>query len=281
LNKQNIKRNGVFIQFNSISKVEGLFYVNKHLEQLMFEELKLSCTSGGFGGFLPGMKQIANVAALPGIVGKSIGLPDVHSGYGFAIGNMAAFDTSDPEAIVSPGGVGFDINCGVRLLRTNLSEKEVLPVKEQLAQSLFDHIPVGVGSKGVIPMNPTDLEEALEMGMDWSLREGYSWAEDKEHCEEYGRMLQADASKVSDRAKKRGLPQLGTLGAGNHYAEIQVVDEIYDKFAASKMGIDFKGQVCVMIHCGSRGLGHQVATDALVAMEKVFIHNFLVFKEYF
>jgi tRNA-splicing ligase RtcB len=181
---------------------------------------------------------------------------------------MAAFDMNDPEAIVSPGGVGFDINCGVRLLRTNLSEKDVQPVKEQLAQSLFDHIPVGVGSKGVIPMNAHDLEEALEMGMDWSLREGYSWAEDKEHCEEYGRMLQADPSKVSDRAKKRGLPQLGTLGAGNHYAEIQVVDEIYDKYAASKMGIDFKGQVCVMIHCGSRGLGHQVATDSLVAMEK-------------
>ena len=167
---------------------------------------------------------------------RSVGLPDVHSGYGFAIGNMAAFDMNDPEAIVSPGGVGFDLNCGVRLLRTNLSEKDVQPVKEQLAQSLFDHIPVGVGSKGVIPMNASDLEEALEMGMDWSLREGYSWAEDKEHCEEYGRMLQADPSKVSDRAKKRGLPQLGTLGAGNHYAEIQVVDEIYDKFAASKMG---------------------------------------------
>jgi tRNA-splicing ligase RtcB len=117
-------------------------------------------------------------------------------------------------------------------------------------------------------MNANDLEEALEMGMDWSLREGYSWAEDKEHCEEFGRMLEADPSKVSDRAKKRGLPQLGTLGAGNHYAEIQVVDEIYDKFAANKMGIDFKGQVCVMIHCGSRGLGHQVATDSLVTMEK-------------
>ncbi|CAF0746799.1 unnamed protein product [Didymodactylos carnosus] len=219
--------------------VEGIFYVNAPLEKLMFEELQMSSKYGGVGGFLPGMKQIANVAALPGIVGRSVGLPDVHSGYGFAIGNMAAFDYNDPKAIVSPGGVGFDINCGVRLLRTNLTEKDVQPVKEQLAQN---------------------LEEALEMG--------YSWAEDKEHCEEYGRMLQADPSKVSQRAKKRGLPQLGTLGAGNHYAEIQVVDEIYDKFAAGKMGIDFKGQVCVMIHCGSRGLGHQVATDSLVAMEK-------------
>lgn len=135
----------------------------------MFEELEMSTKFGGVGGFLPGMKQIANVAALPGIVGvrsstssllssfimiqKSVGLPDVHSGYGFAIGNMAAFDYNDPKAIVSPGGVGFDINCGVRLLRTNLSEKDVQPMKEQLAQSMFDHIPVGVGSKGVIPMN--------------------------------------------------------------------------------------------------------------------------------
>ncbi|KAK2188786.1 hypothetical protein NP493_121g01009 [Ridgeia piscesae] len=249
-------------------KVEGTFYVNDKLQQLMFDELKQSCISGGYGGFLPGVKQIGNVAALPGIVGKSIGLPDIHSGYGFAIGNVAAFDMADRNAVVSPGGVGFDINCGVRLLRTNLFEKDVLPIKEQLAQSLFDHIPVGVGSKGIIPMTARDLEETLEMGMDWSLREGYIWAEDKEHCEEYGRMLNADPSKVSSRAKKRGLPQLGTLGAGNHYAEIQVVDEIYNKFAASKMGIEEKGQVCVMIHCGSRGLGHQVATDALVAMEK-------------
>lgn len=121
---------------------------------------------------------------------------------------MAAFDTADPESIVSPGGVGFDINCGVRLLRTNLFEKDVAPHKEKLAQSLFDHIPVGIGSRGIIPMKARDLEEVLEMGMDWSLREGYSWAEDKEHCEEYGRMLNADPSKVSTRAKKRGLPQV-------------------------------------------------------------------------
>lgn len=254
--------------FQPNMNVEGCFYVNKRLEALMFEELRNSCRPGMTGGFLPGVKQIANVAALPGIVGKSIGLPDIHSGYGFAIGNMAAFDMDNPESVVSPGGVGFDINCGVRLLRTNLFEKDVQDVKEDLAQSLFDHIPVGVGSKGIIPMNAKDLEEALEMGMDWSLREGYVWAEDKEHCEEYGRMLNADASKVSMRAKKRGLPQLGTLGAGNHYAEIQIVDEIYDKRSASKMGIEETGQVCIMIHSGSRGLGHQVATDALVQMEK-------------
>ncbi|VDK79031.1 unnamed protein product [Cylicostephanus goldi] len=122
-------------------------------------------------------------------------------------------------------------------------------------------------------MSAADLVDCLEMGMDWTLREGYSWAEDKEHCEEYGRMLQADATKVSTRAKKRGLPQLGTLGAGNHYAEVQVIDEIYDKHAAAKMGIAEKGQVVVMLHCGSRGLGHQVATDALVEMEKAMARD--------
>jgi tRNA-splicing ligase RtcB len=162
------------------------------------------------------------------------------------------------------------------LIRTNLTEKEVGPVREQLAQSLFDHIPVGVGSKGVIPTTMADLNEALEMGMDWSVREGYAWAEDKEHCEEYGRMLQADPSKVSARAKKRGLPQLGTLGAGNHYCEIQVVDEIFDKHAAARMGIDQVGQVCIMIHSGSRGLGHQVATDALIAMEEAMVRDNIV-----
>jgi len=234
----------------------------------MFDELRnFSRYSQQAGGFLPAVKQISNVAALPGIVGRSIGLPDCHSGYGFSIGNVAAFDTGNPVAIVSPGGVGFDINCGVRLLRTNLVEKDLEGVKEKLTQSLFDHIPVGVGSQGIIPTKEQDLEDALQLGMDWSLREGYSWAEDKEHAEEFGRMMNADPNKVSARAKKRGLPQLGTLGAGNHYAEIQVVDEIFDDFSAKRMGVDRLGQVVVMIHSGSRGLGHQVATDALVQME--------------
>ncbi|CEM01762.1 unnamed protein product [Vitrella brassicaformis CCMP3155] len=249
--------------------VEGLFYVNDKLEKLILDELRNYCRApSDRGGFLPAVKQIGNVASLPGIVCRSIGLPDVHSGYGFAIGNIAAFDMSKPEAVVSPGGVGFDINCGVRLIRTNVTEKDLADRKERLTQALFDHIPVGVGSEGIIPCKPNDLEEALQLGVDWSMREGYAWPEDKEHCEEYGRMLVADPTKVSSRAKKRGLPQMGTLGAGNHYAEIQVVDEIYDKMAAKKMGLDRKGQVCVMIHSGSRGLGHQVATDALVEMER-------------
>ena len=254
-------------------RVPGTFYVNKPLETLMFEELQQHVDSGGHGGFLPAVKQLANVACLPGIVGKSIAMPDVHSGYGFCIGNVAAFDMSDPAAVVSPGGVGFDINCGVRVVRTNLMESDVADVKEKLAQALFDHIPVGVGSQGIIPTSAAGLESALEMGMDWSLREGYAWAEDKEHCEEYGRMLTADPNKVSARAKKRGLPQMGTLGAGNHYAEIQVVDEIFDAHAAEKMGVDAVGQVMVMIHSGSRGLGHQVATDALTEMERAMARD--------
>jgi len=254
-------------------RVPGVFYVNERLERLMFEELEAYVDRGDVGGFLPAVKQIANVACMPGIVQKSIALPDVHSGYGFAIGNVAAFDMNDPSAVVSPGGVGFDINCGVRVVRTNLHESDVTDLKEQLAQSLFDHIPVGVGSQGIIATSPKGLEAALEMGMDWSLREGYAWAEDKEHCEEYGRMLSADPNKVSARAKKRGLPQMGTLGAGNHYAEIQVVDEIFDKHAADKMGVERVGQVMVMIHSGSRGLGHQVATDALTEMERAMARD--------
>eukprot|EP01083_Nonionella_stella_P047245 126453_1 len=249
-------------------RVPGKFYVNTSLERIVFDELRDYTRRGAFGGFLPAVKQIANVATLPGIVKHSIAMPDVHAGYGFAIGNVAAFDMNNPCAVVSPGGVGFDINCGVRLIRTNLMYKDVVDIQESLAQTLFDHIPVGVGSKGIIPTTMKDLVSALEMGMDWSIREGYAWPEDKEHCEEYGRMLAADATKVSKRAKKRGLPQLGTLGAGNHYIEIQRVEEIYDKFAAKKMGIFTENQICVMIHSGSRGLGHQVATDALVEMEK-------------
>ncbi|KAL8275920.1 hypothetical protein Esti_000182 [Eimeria stiedai] len=214
---------------------EGEAYVNDALEGLLFDELQSYSGARGFSGFIPALKQVANVATLPGI------------------------------AVVSPGGVGFDINCGVRLLRTCLMEADVKDKQEQLAQALFDYIPVGVGSQGIIPCKMPDLESALELGTDWLLRQGYAWTEDKEHCEEYGRMLTADASKVSIRAKKRGLPQMGTLGAGNHYCEVQVVvEEIYDELGARKMGLE-KGQVCVMVHSGSRGLGHQ-GQDYLAAM---------------
>jgi tRNA-splicing ligase RtcB len=194
--------------------------------------------------------------------------------YGFCIGNVAAFDMNDPEAVVSPGGVGFDINCGVRLIRSNLMECDIQgETREALCQALFDHIPVGVGQAGVIPLNHADLDQVLVLGMDFCLREGYAWPEDLQHCEERGRLLLADTSKVSKRAKKRGINQLGTLGAGNHYVEVQVVDEVFDHRVAQRLGIGTKGQVCIMIHSGSRGLGHQVATDALLEMESAMTRD--------
>lgn len=197
--------------------------MNKDLEEQMLDELRHYCERGaGEAGFLPCVKQIANVAGMPGIVGASLGMPDIHSGYGFAIGNVAAIDMEDPEGVVSPGGVGFDINCGVcisscysssgvRLIRTNLTLDQVEPVKEELTQALYDHIPVGVGSKGSIEVDDKQLDKILATGVDWAVQQGYAWVQDKEHCEEYGRMSGADPAKVSQRAKKRGMPQLGTL----------------------------------------------------------------------
>lgn len=259
-------------------KVPADIIVNKELEELLLAELKealdakssSSKSSGGNPSFIPALKQMANVAALPGIV-RCLAMPDVHSGYGFCIGNVAAFDMDDEEAVISPGGVGFDINCGVRLIRTNLTEDDV-PVgekREELAQALFDYLPVGVGIEGDIPATEKDIDEILKIGIDWAIEKGYAWPDDKIHCEENGRMTSANPDKVSNRAKKRGLHQLGTLGGGNHYAEVQVVEEIYDQNAASVLGINTIGQVCIMIHTGSRGLGHQVATDALQKMESV------------
>ncbi|KAK2194447.1 bifunctional tRNA-splicing ligase RtcB-like superfamily/RNA-splicing ligase [Babesia duncani] len=246
-------------------RVDGYVFANPSLKQQLLDEIKLYDSAPG--SFLPALVQLANVAALPGITRASIALPDAHSGYGFSIGNVAAFDLEDPHAIVSPGGVGFDINCGVRLIRTNLTLDDVRPFKEELVQALFNHIPVGVGSQGIVPVGMQELDRILDTGIDWAIARGYAWAEDKEYCEEFGRMIQANASAVSTRAKRRGLAQLGTLGAGNHYAEIQVVDKVYDPCAARTMGIDKENRVVIMIHSGSRGLGHQVATDALIEME--------------
>jgi hypothetical protein len=258
-------------------KVSAEIIVNDDLENLLIQELRDTCcdiNSRGDSTFIPALRQAANVAALPGIVKASLAMPDVHSGYGFCIGNVAAFDMDDPDAVISPGGVGFDINCGVRLIRTNLTEKDVgEEVREQLADALYRNIPVGVGVDGNIPCKRDDLDILLENGIDWAIENGYAWEEDKSHCEENGRMETADPKCVSNRAKKRGLKQLGTLGAGNHYAEVQIVDEIYNHEAAKAMGLDTLGQVCIMIHTGSRGLGHQVATDALTEMENAMARD--------
>lgn len=241
-------------------KVPAEIIVNNDLQTLLVQELRDSCCGpkssggGGPGGFIPSLRQAANVAALPGIVRASLAMPDVHSGYGFCIGNVAAFDMDDPLAVISPGGVGFDINCGVRLIRTNLTEDDVreVSVREKLAEAMFRNIPVGVGAGGDIPCNMQELDKLLSTGIDWAIEKGYAWKEDKDHCEENGCMETADPKFVSHRAKKRGLKQIGTLGAGNHYAEIQIVDEIYHPEAAETMGIGKLGQVCIMIHTGSR-----------------------------
>lgn len=254
-------------------KVPAEIIVNSDLQTLLVQELRDTCCVGPYSeaeqSFIPALRQAANVAALPGIVKASLAMPDVHSGYGFCIGNVAAFDMEDPLAVVSPGGVGFDINCGVRLIRTNLTEADISgDTKEKLAEEMFQKIPVGVGRKGEIKCTEDDLDRLLTEGVDWAVEKGLAWPGDRDHCEENGRMDMADPTYVSKRAKKRGLKQLGTLGAGNHYAEIQIVDEVYDQNAADIMGIGKRGQVCIMIHTGSRGLGHQVATDALTSMER-------------
>jgi tRNA-splicing ligase RtcB len=204
-------------------------------------------------------EQVANVAFLPGIVRYSLAMPDIHWGYGFPIGGVAA--TRVKDGVVSPGGVGFDINCGVRLVRTNLTEEEVRPRIEQLVIDLFTNIPSGLGSEGRIRASGKELDEVMMKGSRWAVEKGYGLPEDIVTTEESGCMKGARADKVSDKAKKRGLPQLGTLGSGNHFLEVAVVDEIYDRDAAKVMGIEDLGQVVILIHTGSRGFGHQICSD--------------------
>jgi tRNA-splicing ligase RtcB len=204
--------------------------------------------------------QIANVATLPGIQKYSMAMPDAHLGYGFAIGGVAAFDTE--EGIISPGGVGFDINCGVRLIRTNLQKEEVVPYIKELTDELFKNVPAGVGAKSRFRASDRELDSAFLEGAKWAVEAGYGVEADVEHCEGYGFLEGADTSHVSTKARKRGKPQLGTLGSGNHFLEVQYVDEIYDSEVASSFGLE-EGQVTVMVHCGSRGAGHQICTDHL------------------
>jgi len=204
-------------------------------------------------------QQVANVAFLPGIVSYSLAMPDIHWGYGFPIGGVAA--TRVKDGVVSPGGVGFDINCGVRLVRTNLTEDEVRPKIEQLVNELFVNIPSGLGSEGKIRVSEKELDEVMIRGSRWAIEKGYGQEEDIIVTEESGCMKGANPDKVSSKAKKRGIPQLGTLGSGNHFLEVEVVDELYDRDAAKAMGIEDLGQVLLLIHTGSRGFGHQICTD--------------------
>ena len=211
------------------------------------------------------IRQAINVSTIPGIVGSSVVLPDGHEGYGFPVGGVAAMDAE--EGMISPGGVGYDINCGVRLLRTGLKENEVRPKLKDLVTDLFNSVPSGVGSKGAIKLNQSQLDEVLVKGVGWAINNGYGNKEDAEVCEENGNIANADPDKVSDRAKKRGAPQLGSLGSGNHFLEIQKVAEIHDEEAAKRMGLE-KDQVTILTHCGSRGFGHQVCSDYLRVSEQ-------------
>ncbi|MCA9939143.1 MAG: RtcB family protein [Anaerolineales bacterium] len=204
------------------------------------------------------LTQLVNTATLPGIVKHALAMPDIHQGYGFPIGGVIA--TRLPDGVISPGGVGYDINCGVRLLGTQLMQEEVAPYLENLASALYANCPSGVGTKGHVRLTTAELDRLLEQGGQWALKNGYATSADLERTEERGRLAGADAGKVSARAKDRGKPQIGTLGAGNHFIEVDVVDEIYHEEGARRMGLR-PGQVVVQIHCGSRGLGHQVCSD--------------------
>jgi tRNA-splicing ligase RtcB len=209
------------------------------------------------------VQQLANVATMPGIVKHSLAMPDIHWGYGFPIGGVAAFGMED--GVISPGGVGFDINCGVRILTTPLAAADLVR-KRELIEALFAAVPTGVGAKSTLRLDRKELSGMLTDGSKWAVEHGFGIREDFLHCEEQGSMVGADPGAVSQKALQRGMPQSGTLGAGNHFLEIQRVDKVFDLKAAGAYGLS-EGQICVMIHCGSRGLGHQVCTDHLRILE--------------
>ena len=210
--------------------------------------------------------QALNITQLPGIQKFGITLPDGHQGYGFPIGGVAAFDSE--EGIITPGGVGYDINCGVRLMRTDLTYKEVKPKAQELIDRIFRLVPCGVGVGGRIRVSTSQLDRAVSEGVDWAIREGYGWDGDSEHMEEGGCMREANPDKVSNRAKNRGSSQLGTLGAGNHFLEIARVREVFDEGVAKTFGITEQDQIVCWIHTGSRGYGHQIATDYIRVMDR-------------
>jgi tRNA-splicing ligase RtcB len=236
--------------YKSGMRVPGLIYASESLLSHIWEE--------------NAFEQVANVAFLPGIVGHSLAMPDIHWGYGFPIGGVAA--TRLDDGVVSPGGVGFDINCGVRVMRTNLIEAEVRPKIDRITTEIYHNVPSGLGTKGKLRVNERELAEIMVKGSKWAVARGYGEQDDVKTTEESGCIPGADPEKVSSRARERGLPQLGTMGSGNHFLEIQRVDEIYDPGVANVMGIQDIGQVLVMLHSGSRGFGHQICTDYLSTM---------------
>lgn len=209
--------------------------------------------------------QLTNIACLPGIQKFAIGMSDAHQGYGFCIGGVAGTDLL--EGAISPGGVGYDINCGVRLIRTNLMYNDIAAIMPKLTNQLFEEVPSGLGSKGQLKISRSDLDRVLDTGIEWALENDMAWDEDQKNCEENGTMEYADSDLVSQRAKDRGIRQLGSLGSGNHFIEVQRVDKIFEPEIAKVMGIHDEGQITAMIHTGSRAMGHQVCTDSLREME--------------
>jgi len=240
--------------FRDGMKVEGLIFANEELLRQIEKDLTLS--------------QVANVATLPGLVGRSLAMPDAHQGYGFAIGGVAAADME--HGIISAGGVGFDINCGVRLLASDVSLDDVKPKLDTLLNQMFRDIPCGTGKAGLVDLSFGQLDEVLSDGAHWAVRNGFGTQADLDHIEETGRISAADPGMVSQRAKKRGRDQLGTLGSGNHFVEVQYVSDIFDDEAARAFGLKLN-QIVVMIHSGSRGLGHQVCTDYLELMQEAML----------
>ena len=216
------------------------------------------------------LDQLVNSATLPGIVAYALAMPDIHQGYGFPIGGVVA--TQTPDGVISPGGVGYDINCGVRLLGTRLSRDEIAPYLDELATQLQRDCPHGVGRGGEFELSRKEMEEVVREGARWALKRGYATEMDLERTEENGRITGADPDKIGPRAYERARDQLGTLGAGNHFIEVDVVDEIFDETAAERMGL-FRGQIVAQIHCGSRGFGHQVCTDYVARFQKV-VHKY-------
>jgi tRNA-splicing ligase RtcB len=215
------------------------------------------------------IEQAANVATLPGIVWRSLAMPDIHWGYGFPIGGVAAMRLDD--GVVSPGGVGFDINCGTRLIRTDLTEADVRPVLKQLVDQLFRDVPAGLGGKGDLSLTDAELDDLVVRGSAWMIDQGYGWPDDLEVTESRGCLPGASPDRVSLRARQRGHAQLGTLGAGNHFLEVQVLDTVFDREAATRFGLGEPGQIVVFFHCGSRGFGHQVCQDYLDVMEEAAV----------
>ncbi|HLZ55702.1 MAG TPA: RtcB family protein [Ktedonosporobacter sp.] len=238
-------------RYNAEMRVPGMIYADDELIEMMLSDNAL--------------QQVANVATLPGIVGHALAMPDIHWGYGFPVGGVAATDAE--YGVVSPGGIGFDINCGVRLLATDLLRDQVKGKVDKLADELFANLPSGVGTDGMRKLSMDEMRAVMLRGSAWAIEEGYGLPDDLDVTEENGCLAGADPDAVSRRAIQRGISQLGSLGSGNHFCEVQAVDHIYDEKAAQAMGIAQKGQIVVTIHCGSRGFGHQIAQDYIEIAE--------------